>query len=79
MMVSAGAARRSSVLGLNDSPSTATVLPRGAPMTAVILATMRCIWWSFAAMVASTMPERTPASRANADRAWVSLGKHEPP
>jgi hypothetical protein len=43
MIVSAGASRRSSVLGLNESPSTPTRLPRGLPTAATILSTMRFI------------------------------------
>ena len=80
MISSDGAARRSSVSGLNESPSTATTAPRaGRPRPRTIFSTMSRIWLRFAAMVASTMPVATPAARPIADSASVSLGKHEPP
>ena len=72
--------RMSSVSGLNERPSTATVLPaRSSPRAVRTLSTARTFMRSLTATTVSTMSKGRPASRAISVRAWVSLGKHDPP
>ncbi len=70
----------SSVSGLKESPSSATVLPDGPPPRAdTTFSTDRCFIRSLTSMTVSTISNGRPALRAMSASAWVSLGKQEPP
>src|ERR1700691_5788308 len=80
MSASEGASRKSSVLGLKESPRTATVLPRSEPEN--MFATLRAMARfriSFAAAIASTMRRDISWSWPVLIRARIFLGKQGPP
>jgi hypothetical protein len=79
MIASAGCGAQIVGVGLEARPSTPTRAPFVRPTACHTLSTMRSIWRSFAAIVASTIRCAPRRARANDDSAWVSLGKHEPP
>src|SRR5437879_12101277 len=79
MISSDGASRRSLVLGLKVSPSTAMHLPATEPpIAALIFSTMRDRCLALARAVASAISMRQPAWRPVWIIAAMSLGKHDP-
>ena len=80
MIFSAGDSRKSSVLGLNVSPSRQTLRPASSPPKARrIFCSISGTRDSLTSIVARTMRSARPCSRAISSIARVSLGKHEPP
>ena len=80
MISSDGASRRSLVLGLKVSPSTAMHLPATEPpIAALIFSTIRARCLTLARVVASAISMRQPAWRPVWIIAAMSLGKHDPP
>src|ERR1700690_1541750 len=78
-MLNAGASLISSVFGLKERPRIAIVLPLISGMALLILALISSICRSLASMAALTMLSSTPRSDAIWRRAFVSLGKQDPP
>ena len=79
-MVREGAARMSSVPGLNVRPSTATRLPvRSPPTASATFSAMRRLRSSLMAIVDSRRRTGEAARAAVRISAIVSFGKHEPP
>src|SRR5213076_2038577 len=74
-----GASRRSSVFGLNASPSRAIVFPRSLPRCFSSFPTTRRFWSSFTSITAFSSWKWYPELDASCFKAIPSLGKQEPP